>query len=189
MSRFSALNRRWAVAIAICLTLLASAAVAQPPGMKSPEHDLLKKDVGTWDAKMKIYPTPNAEPIESEAVETCQLFGNGLWLLSEFEGKIGDMPFAGKSAMGFDPVEKKYVGNWIDNMSPWFTSLKGEYDADTKTMTMTAESRDMATGKMQTTKHVANYIDDDTRTFAIYMPGEDGGEDWKMLEVEYKRRK
>src|SRR5262245_6204039 len=62
-----------------------------PPQMAqlTKEHKMFKFDVGTWDAKMKIWEKPGAEPIETEAVEKNQLLPGGFWLLSRFDGMIG----------------------------------------------------------------------------------------------------
>ena len=81
-------------------------------------EDALKNDVGTWDATLKIWPQPNAKPLESKAVEKNELLPGGQWLVSRFEGNFGGMKFVGVGTWGYDPVEKKYVGTWIDNMTP-----------------------------------------------------------------------
>ena len=155
--------------------------------MKTPEHDLLKRDVGTWDAVVKIYP-PGAEPMESKATEKNELMDGGLWLIGHFEGEIAGMPFKGIGTTGYDPIEKKYVGTWVDTMTPHLTVMKADYDPDTKTMTASAQGRDPESGEIISYKHITKYVDDDTRTFEIHMPGKDGGEEWKMMDIQYKRR-
>jgi hypothetical protein len=186
-------RRLFVTAMLVAGTLLASlmaldSAAAQPPVPgKTEEHELLKKDAGTWDAAMKLWPRPDAEPLESRATESNKLFGEGLWLVTHFDGEIGGMKFSGLGTLGYDPVEKKYVGTWIDSISPHLTTSKGDYDEETKTLTMTAQGRDLESGEVITAKHILKYADDDTRTFEIHMPGDDG-EHWKMLEVNYTRR-
>jgi len=176
------------VAACIVISLSALSASAQaPPSAKTPEHELLKKDVGTWDAVVKIFP-PQGEPIESKATEKNELMEGGLWLITDFEGKIGDVPFKGHGTFGYDPVEKKYVGTWIDTMTPSLTIMKGDYDPETKTLTTSAQGREPESGETITYRQITKYEDDDTRTFEMYMPGQAGGEEWKMMEVKYKRR-
>ena len=155
--------------------------------MPTEQHKIFKKDVGTWDATMKIWPVPDAAAIENKCSEKNELLGNGMWLITRFQGKIGDVPFAGAGSFGYDPVEKKYVGVWVDTMTPHMTTLKSDYDAAKKTMTGIGESRDPMTGKVSKSKHITRYTDDDTKVFEIHMAGEDGKE-FKMLEITYKRR-
>lgn len=190
MSRF--LVRLYlAVAATACLALLASsgAARAQAPRLKAPEHDLLKKEVGVWDATMKLWLSPDAEPLTVQCVEKNELLPGGMWLLSEFKSESPELSFSGKGALGYEPVEKKFVHFWIDSMSPYAIVLKGDYDPNSKTLRMTGESRDPQSGEMQTTRHVAKYVDDDTRVFEIYMVDDDGDNDEKVVEIQYKRRK
>ncbi|HEX2473452.1 MAG TPA: DUF1579 domain-containing protein [Lacipirellulaceae bacterium] len=153
----------------------------------SDQHKLLHKDVGTWDAVMKLYPQEGAEPIESKGTEKNELLAGGMWLISRFNGDIFGMPFTGVGTVGYDPVEKKYVGTWVDSISPHLTVMKGEYDAAKKTMTSTAEGRDFQTGEVTQSRHITRYIDDNTRTFEIH--AKEGGEkERKVMEIQYKRR-
>jgi hypothetical protein len=151
------------------------------------EHELLKKDVGTWDATVKIWPMEGAPAMESKGTETNELLQGGLWIVSRFEGEAGGMPFTGVGTSGYDPQEKKFVGTWIDTMTPHIMLTKAEYDEESKTFTGTAEGRDAQTGQPYNAKITARYIDDDTRTFEMQMPGKDG-KYFKMMEITYKRR-
>lgn len=159
-----------------------------PPFMKpTAEHKLLKKDVGTWDATVKVWPMPDAEPIESKGTERNRLLRGGLWLVTRFEGEFFGTPFIGNGQFGYDPHEKKYVGSWIDTMTPHMMSIKSDYDKETKAMTGTAETRDPNTGETYTAKMITRYNDeDDTRIMEMHRKGEDGKE-WKVMEISYKR--
>ena len=169
----------------VALFLFSAGSAWAQPG-PTPEHKILQKDVGTWDAIVKVWPQPGAEPMESRGTETNELLG-GMWIVSKFEGKMDDMPFSGTGVFGYDPAEKKYVGTWVDSMSPSLSIVKGDYDSATKTMTTTGDMRDPASGAVTTTKQISRYLDDDTRVFEMQVPGE-GGTYWKMMEIQYKRR-
>jgi len=167
----------------------AGAQAQDQPAMPGPtkEHEILKKAVGTWDATSKMWSQPGAEPTVSKGTEKNELLAGGMWLVSRFEGDMDGMPFTGMGTFGYDPVEKKYIATWIDSMSPHMMTMKGDYDAATKTSTSFGESRAPETGEKITYKMISRSIDDDTRVFEMYMPGENG-EYWKMMEIEYKRR-
>jgi Protein of unknown function (DUF1579) len=169
---------------AMLMTFATSTASAQ--GMQTQEHNILQQEVGTWDAAGKMWAPGESEPMEFSGSETNEMLG-GLWLISKFDGKMGDISFTGRGTTGYDPAEKKYVGTWIDSVSPYLTIMKGDYDPATKTLTMTGDMRDAGTRKILATKQTWRYIDDNTRTFEIHTPGEDG-KMWKMMEIEYKRR-
>lgn len=152
------------------------------------EHKLLAQDVGTWDGAVKLWPAPNStKPLESKAVEQNELLPGGLWLVSRFNSDFGGAKFAGAGTWGYDPVEKKYVGTWVDNMTPHLSIIKSDYDAATKTMSGISDSRDPISGKPAKTRQVSRYLDADNKVFELYALDPDGKE-FKMLEITYKRR-
>ena len=186
MARFDSRSLVGAI-LALVALVAASANSAFAQTWHTDEHDILQKDVGTWDATTTVWMSPNAEPVEFRGKETNELLG-GLWVVSRFEGDLGGMPFTGSGTMGYDPIEKKYVGTWVDSISPFLTVMKGDYDPATKTLTMAGDMRDATSGKLSTAKQIARFVDDDTRVFEMHVPGETG-ELFKMMEVEYKRKK
>ena len=103
----------------------------------TPEHERLSYDVGVWDATVKSYMQgPDAEPLVSHGTEVVKLMPGGLWSIADFEGKFGDAPFHGHGQSGYDTMKKKYVGTWIDSMSPSFMTTEGDYEPHAKTLTM-----------------------------------------------------
>ena len=102
----------------------------------------MAKTAGSWDATVKSWMQgPEAEPVVSKGVEVVKLMPGGLWLLSEFHGKFGEMEFHGAGQSGFDPVKKKYVGTWVDSMETSIMTMEGDFDSQTKTLTMYAKGK------------------------------------------------
>lgn len=166
----------------------AGAPQAMPPLPKpGPEHEILKKDQGTWDATVESWMAPGAPPTTSKGVETRTLGPGGLWLLSEFKGDFMGTPFQGHGVMGYDPNKKKYVGTWVDSMSSGLALTEAIYDPAKKTMTGWMEGPDMS-GKVSKMKEVTEYKDADTQVFTMYNVGADGKEATAM-KITYKRRK
>jgi hypothetical protein len=173
----------------VCAALL-SAAVASaqegpPMPQPGPEHELLKKDVGTWDANVEILMPPGVPP--STGTETNTLGPGGLWILSDFKSTMMGAPFQGHGVMGWDPAKKKYVGTWVDSMTTSVAVTESTYDPATKSTTGWIDGPG-PDGKPTRTKVVTQYKDDDTRVFTMYMPGPDGKEAPGM-RITYKRRK
>lgn len=186
------LRKVWSYPLLASLTLaMLPIAGAEEPQMQLPEptneHKLLAHSVGTWDAKVKTWPTPDADPIEWEAVETVKTFGK-FWVVNEFKGSFGGMEYEGRGRTGYDPVAKKYVGTWFDTMSPYMTTMEGTYDEKTNTLTMTTEGRDCYTNKIVKGKVVSTYIDANTMKFEMHGPGTDG-KLFKMMQIDYTRQK
>ncbi len=183
--------------VALCAAFAATLAGAQdkpaaaPPGMPAtpkagPEHEILKHDVGTWDATVESFMPGDAQPMVSKGVETNDLVG-GLWLVTDFKSDMMGQPFLGHGVSGWDPNKKRYVGTWVDTMSTGLGLSESTYDAATKTMTGTFEGPD-PTGQVMKMKAVVVNKDPDTRVFTMSGPGPDG-KDMTYMRITYVRRK
>jgi hypothetical protein len=153
---------------------------AQPPAppKPGPEHELLKKFEGTWDA------TVSAMGKESKATATYKLDLGGFWLTEDFKGTFEGQKFEGRGTIGFDPIKKKYVASWVDSMSPSLFVLEGTFDKDGKTLTETGEGP--MEGKMTKMKNVYEFKDKDTIIFTMYSIQD--GKDQQMFRITYKRK-
>ena len=180
-----------------CLCLAASSLVdptraQEPPPAPKPsaEHQILAADAGTWDATIKSYMGgPDSDPLVSKGVEVNEVLTGGLWVLSRFEGSFGPAKFEGRGQFGFDPAKKKYVGSWIDSMSPSLSILEGTYDAKTKTMSYVGDGYDPSSKAKYTQRMVTTSKDDGTRVFTLFMKFEGDQAEAKFMEITYTKRK
>lgn len=127
---------------AAAMFLLAQVLVAQemPAPKPTAEHEQLAADAGTWDATIKVWePGGQSEPAVSKGVETNRRMPGGLWMLSEFHGQFGGVAFHGQGQTGYDPLKKKYVGTWVDSLSPSMMVMEGDLDPKTNTLVMHAK--------------------------------------------------
>jgi hypothetical protein len=151
-----------------------------------PEHELLKKDVGVWDATVESMMERGGKPNVTKGVETNTLFDSGLWLIQDFKGEVMGAPFQGHGVMGYDAPRKKYAGTWVDSMSTGVSKIEGTYDPKTKTMTSWLEGPG-PDGTMMKMRSTSEWKDDNTRVFTMYSPPGQG-EEFAMLKITYKRR-
>jgi hypothetical protein len=173
------------------LTLMvpvASVLAQMPPAPKpGPEHEILKRDVGVWDATVEMQGPPGTPPAVSKGTETVSLMGGGLWQITEFKGEMMGQAFEGRGATGYDLNKKKYVGTWVDSMTTGLSTVEGTLDSSKKVMTGTMEGTD-PTGAVSKMKEVTEWKDADNRTFTLIMPLPDGKE-IPIMKITYKRRK
>jgi Protein of unknown function (DUF1579) len=179
----------------LCLTaslfgIAAVAAAQEMPPKPTAEHKIVTAAEGTWDATVKSYQSPDSEPMVSTGVEVNTVVTGGLWLSSIFKGDFGGMAFEGHGQFGYDPTKKKFVGTWIDSMSPSLTVLEGTYNPDTKTMTYTGDGVWPIDGTKLTHRMVTTTKSDGSRVFTLYMTGTPtGGKEAKAMQIEYTKRK
>ena len=162
----------------IAAAFLAPAALGQEPPKPGPEHAVLKKLEGTWDATMKI------EGAESKGTMVYKMDLGGLWLTSSFEGSFGPMKFSGKGLDTYDASKKKYVGVWADSMSTTPMVMEGTYDKEKKALTLIGDGPG-PDGKPAKWKSVTTTTGDDTMVFHMYL----GDSKDPMFTITYKRRK
>ena len=170
--------------LSVSLLALTAPALAQMPAMPTPgpEHEMLKKDVGTWDATIEMF-MPGAPPAVSKGTETVTMMG-GFWQLTEFKSEMMGQPFEGRGTTGYDPAKKKYVGTWVDTMAPAYYTVEGTYDAATKTLTGLMDGPDPS-GVVTKTKETTEWKDADNRVFTMFGP--DGKS--VSMRITYRRRK
>lgn len=173
----------------LLLSALPAVASAQDLFTPTKQHEAMAEDVGTWDGEVTMWHAADGEPMKSKGVETNEMLGK-MWLMSEYEGDMGGQKFAGRSAIGYDPVKKKYYGGWVDTMSPFMMKMEGDYDEASNTLTMNGESTSAMTGKPEKFKLVTKWDGKDKKTFEIHsLSGDDPGKGWKLMEIKYTRRK
>lgn len=172
----------WKLSAALGMLLVFGVSTVQAEDPK----DIMKMDVGTWNAEIKMWMPGTDEPMMMKGVETNRMLGD-LWLVSDFKGDFGGQAFEGHSLSGYDMKTEKYTGTWVDSMTPFPTKMTGEWDAETKTMTWETEGVNPETGEMQEGKMVAKYGEKDSRTIEMWGPGPDG-KMMKMMEMTYTKK-
>jgi hypothetical protein len=168
--------------VGVALAVMARPVAAQEPGKPGPEHQMLKKFEGQWDATM----TFTGAPGQSKARASYKLGLGGLWLEHHFKGDFGGMAFEGRGITGYDPRKKKYVSMWVDSMEPWMLTMEGNFAKDGKTYTETGESVGMD-GQPEKVKSVFEFKDQDTIVFTMYKVADN--KDQQMMQITYKRQK
>lgn len=150
-------------------------------------HKALDGMTGTWDTKVKSWMSPGAPPMESSGVSENKWILGGRWIEQRFTGEFMGMPFEGIGYTGYDNVQKKYVGTWMDNMSTGAMISTGTA-ADAKTWNFTATMFDPMTGKAAAIEEKITVVDKDHHIMEMWGPGPDG-KMYKNMELHYTRKK
>jgi len=158
-------------ALAVALILAAApSVVAQTPPAPGPEHEVLKKLAGTWDAALEMVFGPGSPPVTLSGVETDTLFA-GRWIHTEFKSDMMGQPYEGHGLVGWDPEKKVYVTVWADTMLPGMLRSEGTWDKATSTMTAFTEAPGPAGGTVRV-KSVTTWPADGERVVKSYMPAD-----------------
>lgn len=97
-----------------------------------PEHARLAELVGTFDADVTVWTTPEDPPTRSkDRIENKWILGRR-YVLGEYTGSFMDQPIEGLFILGFDRSRELYFSTWADTTSTWFMPFShGELRGDT----------------------------------------------------------
>ena len=97
-------------------------------------------------------------------------------------------PHDGMGYFGYDNYQRMYVGCWVSSSSTQMLTMRGAMSPDGKKLTMYAEMDEPMLGVYgRLIKCVTDYVDDDTQIFSVY--DLHAGDNYKVFEIEYKRKK
>ena len=130
----------------------------------SPEHAVLKYEVGVWDM-VSVMETPDGK-VEFSGVETNTMIGD-MWVSSTLVYEVAGQEMAGHGVFGYDPNKKKYIGTWHDAASPYRSDMEGTWNEETKTFVYDMKGRDPGTGNEQNGKVTIKYDGDDKKVFKM----------------------
>jgi hypothetical protein len=176
-----------AIVLAMLLSTLGARAQEPPQFPKpGPEHDRLKPMAGQWDAKVTAYCTASSSGPERAAGRyTAKLDLGGFFLVTKFKCELAGKQFQGRGLIGYDSFKKKYVGVWVDSMSPAIYHSEGAFDAAGKVYTETMEGPG-PDGKPMRMRITTELKDKDHMRFQMFAPDKDGKETL-MMEIGYTR--
>lgn len=210
-------SRNWLAGVVAAGVLAASSALLfsqdkkqeAKPGEPTPEqikamveaatpgenHKLLAENlVGEWTYENKMWMGP--EPEISKGTCTTKSFYGGRYLhaankgtmqMPGPDGKPTEVEFEGTAVTGYDNIQKKFVGTWVDNMGTGILLVEGSYNPTTKSFTYTGEMPDcMNNGKLTKFREVVRLISKDKHVLEWYQMT--GGKEEKVMEITYTRK-
>ncbi len=155
----------------------------------SEPHKQLARTVGVWDTTTKVYMGgPGTPPAESTGSSTFKSVLGGNWVLEEHSGTMMGMPYHGMGMAGYDNYKNLYVATWFSNMSTELLQMSGARHPQSGVVTMYGVMDEPMLGvHSRTVKYVVKPADDDHFTFEII--DLHAGDDYKVIEIHYSRRK
>ncbi len=157
------------------------AEAARKPG---PGHKTLQHFVGNWRAEVKCWMEADGEPQVSQAASNAKSIMDGLFIEEDYRGSMMGKPFHGRTVMGYDNVQQKFVGSWISDMQSSMFVFEGQGEKQDKVLTMEGETTCPVRGRLQT-QLVYKILGPDRHTFETYDLTD--GKRTKTMEINYTR--
>jgi hypothetical protein len=151
----------------------------------APQHAMLQKLAGTWDAVLIVKDEKGAEVRTRGTMTTVN--HAAFHTVDSFEGEFMGLKMSGHGINGYCPARKQFFRLWTDSMTASPMTLRGDYDQKQRELTMRGECLGMS-GKLEPCRTVTRFRDDDHVEWALFGAGPDGKE-MQHLRIEYTRRK
>ncbi len=149
-------------------------------------HKRMAAEEGKWNDSMTFWMSPDAPPEKATATEDIKMVMGGRYQVSNVKGTMMGMPFEGRSTLAYDNATNEYISTWIDNMGTGLAVMRGKYNEDSKSTSMTGSMVDPMTGKEKQMRQVYTFVDDNTRKMEMFETGKNGNE-IKTMEMIMKR--
>lgn len=157
--------------------------------MMSPNefHKVFESFVGKWSYTGKFWMSPEAPAQDMTGTSDHEIIYGGRFLKQTVSGPWMGQQFEGLGYAGYDNVKAEYFSIWMDNMGTGMMTASGQYDAASKTLTMSGVNSCPMTGEKDRKGRSTWTIDSaDQNTYASYAYGPDGKE-YKAMEIVYTR--
>lgn len=149
-------------------------------------HKMLGEYNGKWTGEMKMWMSPGADPMESTATVTNDMYMGDRYQKSVYSGSSMGMPFQGESMTAYDNMKKVFINTWIDNMGTGVIYSEGTWNAENKTITYRGKMSEPMSGTQLDVKQVVTYTDKDHYMMEMYYNV--GGTEFKSMEGHYTRK-
>ena len=159
-------------------------------GTPGPMHAMLASWNGTWKGETTMWESEGAAPQKSKGTAVNTMILGGKYQSSKHSGDMMGMPFEGQAIMAYDNATKKFTSSWVDTWSTGIMNMSGDWDAASKTLTLTGKMPDInRPGKECTLKEVLKVVDDNNQVMEMYGPDPKTGKEYKMMEIKMTRSK
>jgi hypothetical protein len=88
-------------------------------------HDHLDRLAGDWDLTIRVWPTPEGEPIESAGTAEARWILDRRFLWTIYRAELFGQPFEAWSIEGYDNQAGEYVGTWRDTQGTYTLVYRG----------------------------------------------------------------
>jgi hypothetical protein len=157
-------------------------------GAVNENHKRLQPLIGEWKAEATFWMQgPDGPASTSTGSSTHKWVLGNRFVQQDYKGEMMGTQFTGIGYIGYDNIDKKYVGTWMDTMSTMIMSHSGTADASGKVLNMNGSFK-TPDGKTFKDRHTTRIIDNNKHMFEMFHTGPDGKE-VKVGEITYTRVK
>lgn len=156
------------------------------PGLPGEHHEHLGALVGDWTYTMRVWATPDGEPVESSGTIEARWALGARFVDATFRGEVGGRAFEGRRIDGYDNQKKEYQSIWQDSLATYTLVYRGECAEDGKVRTLTASFKHPDSEMKLLNKGVTTLLDESSFLYESFIVTPEGDE-FKNMEIEARR--
>lgn len=157
-------------------------------GAVTEAHEAFKPFVGTFHAKVTMWMGPG-DPFVSTGTMRNSLELGGRFLHQSYKGDPHEGPFPnfeGRGYWGYNTIDHRYEGFWIDTACTWMSTEHGHADDSGKVWTMHGSMTNPETGQPMNKRSVITLKDDDHHEMEMFF--ETAPDQWhRSMHIAYSR--
>ncbi len=157
----------------------------QAAAAPSAGHARLMPMVGTWRAKTTFTMNPGDAPQTHDGSSVNRLVLGGRYLEQHYKGTSMGMPFEGIGYTGYDNVQKRYVGTWMDTFGTGLMTSAGVGTPTDQTIEFVCEAVEPS-GQKKVFDATVRILDREHHTYEMWTKGPDGKK-YRVMIIEYER--
>lgn len=148
-------------------------------------HARLTPMVGTWRATTTFTMAPGAPPQVHEGASVNRFVLGGRYLEQTYKGTSQGMPFEGIGYTGYDNVQQRYVGMWMDTLGTGLMSSVGVGRPTDERIDSVAEAIEPSGNKkvFETIVRIKNH---GHHSYEMWTK-DPNGKNYRVMLVEYER--
>ena len=150
------------------------------------EHKVLQALVGKWKSHIVVRMNPNRVSEETDGTSEGTMLLGGRYLEVTHKATLSGQPFEGMMLTGYDNIGRKYVSQWVDNISTSIIHYDGTYDKRLKRLFMGARFVDPMTRQPLKVRSITTFVDANSWTYEEFATP-DGGKEWQSLKITFTR--
>lgn len=89
-------------------------------------HEHLDRLAGDWELTIRIWTSPDGEPVEAAGSAEARWILDGRFLWTIYRAELFGKPFEAWSIEGYDNQAKQYVGTWRDTQGTYTLIYRGK---------------------------------------------------------------
>lgn len=164
--------------------MMARFQAAATPGK---HHALLEAFRGNWDVTVSFWMSPDGKPEVSSGTSSTDWLLGGRWLQQRHVGTAMGAPFEGMGMLGYDMVQGKYIGTWVDSMSTSMSMTEGSVDESGTRFTFRARNSDPLTGTVVEAREEVVIEGPDRHVVTMHALDPATGHEFKKMEIVFQR--